>query len=80
VSERLKYLGRLKERELEAERLMLRMEGLIKTMRDLLDPTVSPDELNLAEADIWMDELVKCQAELLSLGGEISKIKRALNG
>ncbi|HOI96331.1 MAG TPA: hypothetical protein PK250_16630 [Syntrophobacter fumaroxidans] len=46
MNERLKFLGRLEERRLEAERLRLRLRGLRDSLRDVLDPFETVEDLD----------------------------------
>ena len=45
MTERLKYLGRRQELELEKKSLEIRIHGLIKNLRDALDPLKPVSEL-----------------------------------
>ena len=45
MNERLKYRGRLAEKELETKKLKLRIEGMIASLRTLLDPFEALEDL-----------------------------------
>lgn len=80
MSERLKHLGQMQEAQLHAKALRLKIEGLLCSVRYILDPTMKPEDLNLAQADLQMDEMVAAQGELFATVAHIDKINRALNG
>lgn len=78
MSERLKYEGRLVERQREAKRLELKLSGLRSSMRDLLDPFEDIDELNL---DIVAEQAIEARAaqiDYLAAREEIKAISKAL--
>lgn len=78
MSEILKHKGRLAEKELEAKKLKLRLEGLVKSLRDLLDPFESVEDL---QGDIIADqglELASYQVEYKRLLEEIKAINKVL--
>ena len=55
MSERVKFLGQLAEAEAEERRLKLKAEGLVRSMRDLLDPIKDPD---LLREDLVLEQSV----------------------
>ncbi len=57
MSERLKYLGRRQELEAEKKSLEIRIQGLIKNLRDALDPLAAVEELNPDAIAEWSAEL-----------------------
>lgn len=78
MNERLKFQGRLTEKELEAKRLILRIKGLRDSLRNQLDPFEDVVELRgelIAEQAV---ELAGLQADLRGVSAEIAAIKKAL--
>lgn len=74
----LKHEGRLRQKELEARQVKLRMEGLVSSIRDLLDPF---EEIEALRADVAAGqavELASLQATYKGLLGEMAAIKKAL--
>lgn len=55
MSERVKFLGQLAEAEAEERKLNLKAEGLVRSLRDLLDPIKAPD---LLREDLVLDQSV----------------------
>jgi|YNPNPStandDraft_1061719.scaffolds.fasta_scaffold05420_10 hypothetical protein len=78
MTERLKFLGRLEEKRLHAERLRLKMQGLRDSIRDILDPFEPLEEINLAIAAQQAMELASLQIELKATLEEIAAIRKAL--
>lgn len=78
MSERLKFQGRLAEKELRARELKLKMKGLISAIRDRLDPF---EDLMSIETEIAYEqsfELYRVQVECKAVMAEIEGIKKAL--
>ena len=78
MSERLKFQGRLAEKEMEAKKLKLRLEGLIESLRDQLDPFEMVKDLN---GDVIADmalEIAAYRVEYLGVLDETKAIKKAL--
>jgi len=78
LSEILKYKGRLSEKELEAKQLRLGADGLVKSLRDTLDPFEPVEELNIELASQEMANLEKALLELRDTLHDITAIKKAL--
>jgi len=78
LSEILKYKGRLGEKELEAKQLRLGADGLVKSLRDTLDPFEPVEELNIELAFQEMTNLTKTVFTLKTIVNEITAIKKAL--
>lgn len=78
MSERLKNLGRMQEKIQEAERLELRMVGLRDSIRNVLDPFVDLEQVNLAIALEQVHELADLQGRLKAARLMISGIRKAL--
>ncbi len=78
MNERLKFMGRLEERRLEAEQLKLRLRGLRDSIRDILDPFDAVEELQgdvlAAQAVEFAALQIRCR-EVLS---EAAVIRRTL--
>jgi len=78
MTERLKFMGRLKEKELEAEKLKLRIEGLRDSIRDILDPFESVEDLKMdvaTEQIVMMGGLYDRYLDLLK---DIARLKKEL--
>ena len=78
MTEQLKYRGRLAERQFEAKRLILRMDGLRKSIRDILDPFEDIAELRVDVAVEQALELAGLQADLKETTDTIAAINKAL--
>jgi hypothetical protein len=57
MSERLKFLGHRQELEMEKRSLEIRIQGLIRNLRDALDPLADIDELRPDDIGAWSKEL-----------------------
>lgn len=78
MNERLKFQGRLAEQEMESKRLRLRIQGLVKSIRDILDPFDAVEDLR---ADVAMEQVIELaglQADYKATLDEIAAIKKAL--
>lgn len=78
MTERLKYQGRLREKELQEEKLRLRLEGLVASLRDQLDPTVDVAGLRgkvIAEEAL---QLAGYLGELKAIRADMAKIRELL--
>jgi hypothetical protein len=78
MNERLKHLGRLEERKMEARKLELKMRGLVDSIRDILDPFERLDEIKGEQAAAQAVELATVQAQYKEVLAEIAAIKKAL--
>lgn len=81
MDERLKNQGRLAEKEIEAQRLKLRIEGLVDSIRDALDPfeaKESPEDLKCDRAAELAIELARVHIEYLECIEIIRALKKAL--
>jgi hypothetical protein len=78
MTERLKFLGRLEEKRLEAERLRLKMAGLRQSIREILDPFEPLEEMELAVAAQQAMELASLQIQLKATLEEMAAIRKAL--
>ena len=79
MSEALKFEGRLAQTRIEAEQLKLKIQGLIGSIRDLLDPT-EPRIENIRTA-IAAAQAVELDAAMTDYKGrlaEMAEIKRIL--
>ena len=77
-TERLTLKGRLAEKEAEARRLEMSIEGDVSAVRTLLPPFAPVAELQAQQAAIQCVEMADKHAEYLGLVAEIANIKRAL--
>lgn len=78
MTERLKHLGRLEEKKLQARETEIRMRGLVESLRDRLDPFEKPDELDTEVIASQALELAQLKIELTGLNDEIRAIEKAL--
>jgi hypothetical protein len=73
--ERLKFQGRLAEAELEAKRVKIVADGLINSLRNLLDPFCDLTELS---AEQIVDQALRLGNQIAAYREELAKIA-ALN-
>lgn len=78
MSERHKFMGRLEEKKIEAEKLKLKLEGLRDSIRDHLDPFDDVEELKLDVMAVQALEAADLQMKLQALREEIRAIKKVL--
>jgi hypothetical protein len=76
--ERLKHMGRLAEKEADARRLKMSIQGDIDAVRNLLDPFAPIEDLRAEVAAAQAVELAGKHAEYCGLLEEIKAIKKAL--
>lgn len=76
--ERLQYQGRLREKELEAEKLKLKAKGLRDSLRMHLDPFEKIEEIDVAVAYGEMGDLADTVLKLREALAEIAAIRKAL--
>lgn len=77
-NERLKHQGRLREAELQAQGLRLRCEGLIRSIRDCLDPFEPLTDMRCDVAAQQGVELAGLQVDYRQVVAEITQLKKAL--
>jgi len=78
MNERLKYQGRLAEKRQQARRLKLRLDGLVTSLRNQLDPT---EDVAGLKADLIAEEALEFATRLgdyRALLEEIAKIEKLL--
>jgi len=78
MSERLKYQGRLAEAEQAERRLKMRMDGLVRSLRDLLDPTEDVARLDADQIADQAMQLAAAAGDLRARTAEIAKIRDVL--
>lgn len=78
MSERLKFQGRLREKELQAEKIELKIAGLRTAIRDNLDPFENVMGLKLDVVASQAMEMAEVQIQLKEILAEIEAIKKAL--
>lgn len=78
MSEILKHQGRLAQRELDAKRLHLRIQGLVDSIRSILDPFEETAALKVDVAHELMIQLIGAHADYLEALQEIAALKKAL--
>lgn len=78
MNERLGFLGRLREKELEIRKLTLKAEGLRDSIRNVLDPFEKIERIRADVAAEQAVELADLVIRIAGLADEIAAIKRAL--
>jgi len=77
--ERLMMEGKLAELKRQRDKLLLKADGLINAIRLEINPALKGvEDMDIAQADLRMDELLMAQVELLSIAGDIERLKREL--
>ncbi len=74
MSERLKFLGRRQELELEKKSLEIRFRGLIDNLRDELDPLKPIDEMRPDAVATLTEELDMVKQRTCAVVAELKKI------
>jgi len=77
-NERLTVRGRLAEKEQEARRLEMSIEGDIAAIRTVLAPFARLVEIKADQAAVQAVEMAAKHADYLGLIGEIAAMKKAL--
>ena len=78
MNEAVKFEGRLGEQERKKKELILRLKGLLESLRDQLDPTVPVQKL---KGEIIADQAIQFsqyQVELEDVLADIAKINELL--
>ena len=78
MNERLKYMGRLQEKELELKKKALAMKSAIEVMRDMLDPFEDLEELKTEAIAEEALRLANLQIEYREIKSEIKAIRKVL--
>jgi len=78
MTENVKFQGRLREKELEAEKLELKIRGLRDAMRDGLDPFEPIADLPLDVVAAQAVDAAELQIQLLQVLEDIRAIKKTL--
>ncbi len=78
MSERLKFVGRLTEEKLKNKKLRLRANGLVRSLRDLLDPFVDPVQIDGEQVSALAFDLAACLADLAESDRKVAAIAKAL--
>jgi hypothetical protein len=74
MSERLKYLGRRQELEVEKKALEISIQGLIDNLRDALDPLAPVDELPAEEIAAWSRDLAERRERYRSVLADLKRL------
>jgi hypothetical protein len=80
MSEKTKFRGRLRERELAQTSMRLEIEGLVDSIRNILDPFAPIEDLKTdiaAEQAVRLSELTK---EYALLKAKIHALEREIDG
>ena len=78
MTERLKFQGKLLEKKQDAERLKMLLRGLVRSLRDALDPT---DAVEALDRDLIIQQAAEFgmkQIDLLTALEEIRVLKKEL--
>lgn len=78
MSERLKHEGRLSMLEKDAKALKIQIEGLVRSLRDNLDPMEKAEDLDAEVISSQAVELAAKQSALKEKLGLIAKAKKLL--
>ena len=78
MSERLKFQGRLAEKEREAKTLELRISGLRDGLRETLDPFEAIADLKADVIAAQAVDLAELHIRYMETMGEIAAIRKAL--
>jgi hypothetical protein len=78
MTEHLKYLGRRQELELEKKKILIRINGLIKNMRDALDPLTPVAELRTDAIAEWAIELANAKDRYTEILNGLKQIEDIL--
>ena len=76
--ERLKFMGRRQEKIMQAKSLRLRIRGTVRSLRDLIDPTMPEETLAGEEIAQQALELADKLTSLKAVLAEIDKIDEIL--
>lgn len=80
MSEHLKYLGRRQELELEKRSLEIRIQGLIRNLRDALDPLADIEDLRPDDIGEWSKQLGEARMRYRLVLEGLKKINDILGG
>jgi hypothetical protein len=78
MSERLKWLGRRQELELEKKRLEISIAGLIHNLREALDPLADIEELDPQKIATWTADLDTSRNRYRAVLNDLKKIKEMI--
>jgi hypothetical protein len=78
MSERLKFLGRKQELDMERTSLEIKIQGLIDNLRDALDPLASVEDLKPECIAAWSAELVTARARYREVLADLKKLREIL--
>lgn len=74
MSEHLKFLGKRQELELEKKSLEIRIQGLIKNLRDALDPLLPIQDLQPDAVAEWSRELANARERYNAVIAQLKQI------
>jgi len=78
MNERLKYMGRLQEKELELKKKALAMKSAIDILRDMLDPLEDLEDLRTDAIAEEALRLANLQIEYRAINADIKAIRKIL--
>lgn len=78
MSERLKWLGRRQELELEKKRIEISISGLIDHLREALDPLAAIADLDPEKIAAWTVDLESARNRYREVVADLKKIKEMI--
>ena len=78
MSERLKFLGRRQELELEKKKLEIHIQGLINNLRDAMDPLLPVSELKTESIAEWAIGLAEAKDRYMGILDGLKQIREIL--
>lgn len=76
--ERLKFLGRRGELEIERKSLEIRIKGLIDNLRDALDPLAPVEDLEPEKIAEWSNALAEARGKYRNVIADLKKLEGIL--
>jgi len=81
MDERVKYEGRLRMAEIEAEKLRMRCRTIIRSIRDILDPTEEVEKIDVQTLVVELTpDLHTAQSDLKRVLRNIHDIRSLIGG
>lgn len=80
MSEHLKYLGRRQELELRKKSLFFQATGLVRNLRDALDPLCAIENLRVDAITEWAFELAGAYDDYRNVLVELRQIRDIIGG
>jgi hypothetical protein len=74
MSERLQFMGRREELDVERKRMEIRIEGLVTNLRNALNPLAKPEELPTDRIVEWSLDLAEARDRYTAVLQDLKKI------